>query len=162
MMHKKQVMKTFKLIVPVLLWLTVSQMRSQIGDTYDLGSPMAIEKSMQSFKMVSESIAADKNFNYRSELRESKYNHTLFYFKDTTLSKARVLRHFKKAARRSDNSIQFKNYFLKRQLHFINTLDRRTLSGVYDTMRSNTLNGYLDIWAVLVGTDRMVPAKVPS
>ena len=156
-------MKTINFITHVLLSFVMVGLSAQVQTT-DTGieNKKKIENSLQLFKQLSKDIAIDKEFNYRQELKASRSEQTMFYFRDTTLSKTLLLRHLKRAARNSDNSIQFKRYFLEKQLHFINDLDRRTISGVYDAMRSKTLNGYLDILAVFAATDQIIPTMVRS
>jgi len=156
-------MKTINFINKVLLSFVMVGLSAQ-AQTKDTGieTKQMVENSLKLFKQLSNDIALDEEFNYRKELKASRAEQTMFYFRDTKISKTQLLRHFKRAARSSDNSIQFKTYFMERQLYFINKLDRKTLSGVYDAMRSKTLNGYLDILAVFAATDQIMPTMVRS
>lgn len=156
-------MKTINFINKVLLSFVMIGISAQ-AQTTDTGveTNQMVENSLQLFKQLSNDIALKEEFNYRQELKDSRSDNSVFYFRDTTLSKTKLLRHFKRAARSSDNSIQFKTYFLEKELYFINNLDRKTLSGMYDAMRSKTLNGYLDILAVFAATDQIIPTMVRS
>ncbi|WP_159075764.1 hypothetical protein [Muricauda brasiliensis] len=156
-------MKTINFINKVLLSFVMVGLSAQ-AQTKDTGieTKQMVENSLELFKQLSNDIALDEEFNYRKELKASRAEQTMFYFRDIKVSKTQLLRYFKRAARSSDNSIQFKTYFLERQLYFINKLDRKTLSGVYDAMRSKTLNGYLDILAVFAATDQIMPTMVRS
>jgi len=156
-------MKTINFISKVMLSLGVMGLsaQSQKMNTGMKTNPM-VESSAQLFEELSKAIAFDEEFDYRKELKASRTEQTVFYFTDTTLSKTELLRHFKQAARRSDNSTQFKTYFLKKHLYYINNLDGKTISGIYDTMRSKTLNGYLDVLMVFAATDRILPVMVRS
>lgn len=112
--------------------------------------------AIQDFKTLSKRIAFNEDFKYREELRSSKLNNTNFYFGDTLIAKAEVLRNFKRAARKSDNLDGFQQYFLQRKLHYVKMLDRRTLAEIQQTMRSTTLNGYLEILAVFAQRNQII------
>ena len=156
-------MKTINFINKVMLSFVMIGISAQAQTTVTgVENDQMVENSFQLFKQLSNDIALDEEFNYRKELKESKAEQTVFYFRDTKVRKTHLLRYFKRAARSSDNSIQFKTYFLEKQLYFINNLDRKTLSGMYDAMRSKTLNGFLDVLAVFAATDQIIPTMVRS
>lgn len=150
-------MKTFKIISIALLFFTVLTTNAQVGTTHTTkGDGFQKEDTVGSFRQLSSDIAFNADFDYRRELKKSRSERTVFYFKDTAIAKTKLLKHLKRAARNSDNSIQFQSYFLKKQLHFIHELDGKTLFGVYNAMRSKTLNGYLDILSMFALSDRML------
>ena len=111
------------------------------------------EESEKAFGQLSNYIAFDDDFKYRYELRKSKLTNKVYYFPDTTIAKTQVLKHFKNAARKSDDKDAFVKYFEQKHLHYIDSLEPGTVSGIYNTMRLTTLNGYLDGLVVLGGWD---------
>lgn len=103
-------------------------------------------------KMVSK-IVLNKNFKYRKALRKSKMSNKQFVFLNTTISEGEILKHFKRAARRSESVDEFIGYFYDRNLSFLMALDGNVIAGLYDTLRKTTFNGYLDELEAVVGSN---------
>ena len=105
---------------------------------------VTIASSQQAFIHMVAEITTSHRFRYRKALRRSKTSNKLYVFSDMTISETQILKHFKKAARKSPSAEGFRSYFLENDLTFINLLDWRTISSLYTTMRKTTFNGYLD------------------
>lgn len=141
-------MKTSRnnIIGTALLSLTIMSTITAQKEVVQLDEIGNVERNevKRTFKELATQIAFRDDFKYRRELRKSRASKNRYHFSDTTISETEVLKHFKRAARKSESSGEFEGYFSERNLDFINTLDRKTVSGLYLSMRRYTLNGYLD------------------
>src|SRR5690554_1072491 len=123
--------------------LSAQQHDSSETKTVELDT-VTIASNKQEFESMVSSIAYNRNFKYRKTLRKSRVTKRKYIFSNREISETRVLKHFKKAAGKSESADEFKEYFLDRNLTFINVLDGKIIFNLYMTMRETTLNGYLD------------------
>ena len=114
-------------------------------DTVQVGSHTSVDKFISK-------IVLTEHFKYRKTLKKSRDSKRQLVFDEQTISEVEVLKHLKKAARKSDSVDMFISYFYDRNLSFINSLDGTALSLLYDKIRSTTFNGYLDELESVVGT----------
>lgn len=95
-------------------------------------------------KMVSR-INGNEDYSYRKNLREARNSDTVYHFDNGNFSEIEILKHLKKAARKSTSLEEFRSYFSERDLPFIEGLDPQMVSSIYVTLRKSTLNGYLEL-----------------
>ena len=95
-------------------------------------------------EMVSQ-INLNEDYNYRENLNEARVSNTIYHFDDGNFSEVGILKHFRKAARKSASLEEFRSYFSKGNLPFIEGLDHQMVSALYVTLRKSTLNGYLEL-----------------
>lgn len=103
-------------------------------------------------KMVSK-IVLNKNFKYRKALRNSKLSDKQVVFLNASSSEEEILKHFKRAARRSESVDEFIGYFYDRNLSFLTSVDGNVIAALYDTFRKTTFNGYLDELENVLGSN---------
>jgi|SRR5690554_802434 len=104
-----------------------------------------------SFKRMVSRIVTETDFKYRKALRRAKATGKRYVFSGKEISEVEILKHFKKAARKSDSADEFKNYFYDRELSFINVLSENTVNNLYATIRATTFNGYLEYLEAFFG-----------
>lgn len=96
-------------------------------------------------KLISKIVLAE-NFKYRRTLKKARDSKRQYIFNERSISEVEVLKHYKKAARKSESSTQFINYFNDRNLAFLIETERSMVTTLYDNVRKTTFNGYLDEW----------------
>ena len=95
-------------------------------------------------EMVSR-INLDEDYNYKENLHKARVSNTIYHFDEGDFSEVGILKHFKKAARKSTSPEEFISYFFTRNLPFMEGLDRQMVSDLYVTLRKSTINGYLEL-----------------
>jgi len=109
---------------------------------------------LHSFKMLGGNVAVnemvaqinlDEDYNYRESLSKARVSNTIYHFDYGNFSEVGILKHFKKAARKSASLEEFRSYFSERDLPFLEGLDPQMVSDLYVTLRKSTLNGYLEL-----------------
>lgn len=106
-------------------------------------NPVSVDGNTSFKKMVSR-IVTKTDFKYRKALRRAKDSQAHYVFSDKEISEVEILKHFKKAARKSESVAGFRNYFHDRQLSFIEVLNEKTVYNLYATFRATTFKGYLE------------------
>ncbi|MEH6406920.1 MAG: hypothetical protein V7767_06555 [Leeuwenhoekiella sp.] len=107
---------------------------------------LSVVSNQQEFKNMVSKIVSNGNFRYRKTLRHSKAVNKQYKFSNVSISEVQILKHFKKAARRSESAEEFISYFQDRNLNFLDMLDGYAISSLYNTVRQTTFNGYMDDW----------------
>lgn len=142
---KGKTMKTIKIIGIMLFLSATTGIIAQDKAISPTRSVVENEVRGDRFEIFANNIAWAEDFNYRKELKNAKLNHTLFHFPDTSITKTQMLRHFKRAARKSESADEFVRYLQDKKLLFIDLLDYKTVLGIYDNMQVSTFNGYLNM-----------------
>lgn len=155
-------MKTFNhypakitmLIIMTLFTISVSAQKETERESEIIYlDSVAVAANQHAFKKMVSKIVLNENFKYRKELKKSRLSKKQYIYSGTSVSETEILKHFKKAARRSDSVHEFISYFYDRNLPFLTSLDTDVISSLYDVIRKSTLNGYLDEWEAVVGTN---------
>ena len=89
-------------------------------------------------------MAFDPDFNYRSEIKEARRLNNMYVLNEDSIPQAHLMKHLKKAARKTDNVDDFRAYFIDSEIDFLSVMDGRTVTGLYNTLRRSTLPGFLD------------------
>ncbi|HLU81615.1 MAG TPA: hypothetical protein VK010_06020 [Flavobacteriaceae bacterium] len=105
---------------------------------------VTLEGDYVSFKKMVSVIVAKQDFKYRKALRRAKASKKQYVFSDLTISEVEILKHLKKAARKSESPQAFKTYFYDKEFYFIEVLDNKTMATLYSKIRATTLKGYLE------------------
>lgn len=105
---------------------------------------ISIVDSQKGFEEMVSKIILFENFKYREFLNESKVSDTYYNFSNNSISEVEILKHFKKAARRSESVDEFTSYFHDRNLSFIGMLDGNEISSLYTAIRKTSFNEYLN------------------
>lgn len=143
-------MKTFRnFVANLMLLLLLGLFSGQLNAQQTLAATHAPEVNTSNydsklFLAFAEDIAFEEDIDYRKRLRASKIANETFRFSHGTYSETEILKYFKRAANRSKNEKEFTQYFLDRDLNFINSLDHTTINEIYQSMRPQTFNGKLD------------------
>src|SRR5690606_6884573 len=91
--------------------LNLSAQQHDISETKIMElDTVTIASNQQEFESMVSNIAYNRNFKYRKTLRKSKLTKRKYIFSDGEVSETRVLKHFKKAARKSESADEFKEY----------------------------------------------------
>lgn len=147
MKTKKHLVVTTALLLNSLLFAinSAAQEDLRFAEAVDLDTVNLKSESLAVNRFVSD-IITDKDFKYRKTLRKSKSSNKHYTLNDVEITEADLLKHFKKAARKSNSVAGFTQYFQNRNLSFIATLDQFVLEQLYNTIRQTTFNGFLDNW----------------
>ena len=121
---------------------TFQKTESQI---VDLDTVQVLYRTPEFNQLVTK-ITSAKNFKYRKTLRNSKSINKEYYLDNVKISEADLLKHFKKAARKSESVEGFVSYFEKMDMGFLKLLDPYDLQQLYNVIRKTTFNGFLDDW----------------
>ncbi|MEH6656355.1 hypothetical protein [Leeuwenhoekiella marinoflava] len=147
MKTKKHLIVTTVFLLNSLLFIinSTAQTDQRFANTVNLDTVNLDSRSVAINQFVSD-IITDKDFKYRKALRESKSSKKHYTLNNFEITETDLLKHFKKAARKSDSVAGFARYFQNRNLSFIAALDQYVLEQLYNTIRQTTFNGFLDNW----------------
>lgn len=132
---------TFSVVVS---FITILHAQENAKNTYTIPPFKMLGGTTAINGMVSR-INGNEDYNYRENLSKARVSNTLYHFDGGNFSEVGILKHFKKAARKSTSLEEFRSYFSKRNLPFIDGLDYQMVSTLYATLRKSTLNGYLEL-----------------
>ena len=147
MKTRKQILAiTLSVLTTLLFTVNTSAQANHLSTKIvDLDTVNVNYKSTAVNDFVSD-IITDKDFKYRKALKESKSSNKYYRLGDVEITEANLLKHFKKAARKSDSAEAFALYFKNINLSFIAALDQYVIEQLYNTIRQTTFNGFLDNW----------------
>ncbi len=89
------------------------------------------------------SLFDGNEFNYRRALRESRKNPVTISLGSSSIPSTELLKIFKKAANKADDSDAFRRILYKKNKNLENLLTDSEVEQVYSTFRGVTFNGYL-------------------
>ena len=143
----KPISTTILFLLNILLCTSnlTAQEDQRLAQTLDLKTLNGAYRNGEVNQLISE-IITDEDFKYRSALKKAKTNQKYYLIGRVKISETDLLKHFKKAARKSDSVAAFAGYFQNRNLDFITVLDQYVLEQLYNTLRQTTFNGFLDNW----------------
>tara|TARA_R110002020_G_C16259931_1_gene770395 strand:+ start:112 stop:582 length:471 start_codon:yes stop_codon:yes gene_type:complete len=146
-----------KIIGLMIAGLFAISVDAQINNEKEYGiinlDTLSVVSNKQAFKGMVSKIISNKKFKYRKTLKHSKAVNKEYDFSNISISEVEILKHFKKAARKSDSVEEFISYFHERNLDFLKVLDGSVISNLYFTIRQTTLNGHLDEWESAFGSN---------
>tara|TARA_R110002012_G_scaffold295173_2_gene491597 strand:- start:379 stop:849 length:471 start_codon:yes stop_codon:yes gene_type:complete len=90
------------------------------------------------------SMVEDVRFKYRKALRESKENPRVITIGTMSISSTELLKAFKKAARKADNSEEFTSVLFRKNRFLESHLTNGQIEELYISFRGTTFNGLLD------------------